>query len=295
MVRRRSCTHRLAPAILLALTLAPGGAAAGDWHRDHSLVCSDCHTMHNSKGGEPMRYDRLDASASRLLRAEGATAVCLACHRGDRPSSSAPSVAAPTNWDPPGGGFPADLSDPAHHAHALGGAPLVPPEGSDPVAMACVTCHDPHGNANYRNLRDDPTGVGRPSAAPVVHQKVTAGSGRPAEVYLRSNVTYVSGMSQWCMSCHDRLASSHAAADPLLAAHPWDRALFNSTADYAAWQALTGARVPVQNAAGRPAPDEGDQVFCLSCHKAHGSPNDAALVHVDGATRSSTCQQCHNL
>jgi len=287
--------RRLARALLVAAALWPAAGGAGEWHRDHALVCSDCHTMHNSKGGLPMRYDDAADSASRLLRGAGATEVCLACHRGDRPSSSAPSVLAPSNWDPPGGGFGADLADPAHRGHALGGEPILPPEGSEPVSMGCATCHEPHGNASYRNLRDDPSGRGRPTVAPVVEQKVKAGEGRPGDVYLRANLVYVRGMSQWCMSCHDLLDAGHAAADPLLGAHPWDRALFNSTADFAAWRALTAPRVPVQNAAGLPAPDEGDQVFCLSCHKAHGSPNDAALIHADGATRLSTCQQCHNL
>jgi predicted CXXCH cytochrome family protein len=278
------------------MVLLPAGGQGGGWHRERTLICSDCHTMHNSKGGLPMRYDAVEASASRLLRAESATAVCLACHRGDRPSTRAPSVMAPSNWDPPGGGFPADLSDPAHHAHAISPEPLLPPEGDTAVPMTCLTCHEPHGNGSYRNLRASPSGTGRSTQAPVVNQVKAPGTAPAAEVYSRANIRYVSGMTAWCMDCHNRLGTDHAAGDPLLQAHPWDRAIFGSaTADYAAWRALTANRVPVQNSLGVAAPSENDQVFCLSCHKAHGSPNDAAFIDADGATRSSTCQQCHNV
>ncbi|HET9555065.1 MAG TPA: cytochrome c3 family protein [Anaeromyxobacteraceae bacterium] len=295
MRARRFHVAWLARALLLGLAALPAGAPGGDWHRDRTLVCSDCHTIHNSKGGRPMRYDDAEATTPLLLRAADATSVCLACHRGDRPSVRAPGVMAPSNWDPAGGGFPADLSDPAHHAHALGSAAVVPPGGDTAVVMSCVTCHDPHGNDAYRNLRASPSGTGRASAAPAVSQTARAGQGKP-DPYLRASVRYQGGFSAWCLDCHGALGAGHVAGtDPLFQSHPWDRALFGAAAaDYAGWAAVTGARVPVQNAAGLPPPSEGDQVFCLSCHKAHGSPNDAALIHADGATRSSTCQECHN-
>jgi len=40
-----------------------------------SGVCSDCHTMHNSQGGEPMRDDGVEAPLSALLLND-----CLGCH-----------------------------------------------------------------------------------------------------------------------------------------------------------------------------------------------------------------------
>lgn len=292
--RRR--LDELACATLLFASLLPAIAQGGEWHRDRALVCSDCHTMHNSKGGRPMRYDDRESPGVALLRGESATAVCMACHRGDRPTVKAPGVASPSNWDPPGGGFPSDLTDPAHHAHALGPTPLLPPSGDTEVVMSCVTCHEPHGNGAYRNLRTNPSGKVRASVPPVVSQTVTAVSGQ-GDPYTRANLRYVSGMSQWCMDCHNLITAEHSAtADALVAAHPWDLPLFGSAkADYGAWSGPVPNRVPVQNAAGVAAPNEGDQVFCLSCHKAHGSPNEATLIYADGVTRSSTCQQCHNV
>jgi Doubled CXXCH motif (Paired_CXXCH_1) len=296
MHHRRSSHDWPARVALLLLALLPAVTRSGDWHQGRTLICSDCHTMHNSKGGLPMRYDAIAGPVVRLLRAESATAVCLACHRGDRPTSRAPAVMAPSNWDPPGGGFPADLSDPAHHAHAISADPLLPPLGDTAVPMTCLTCHEAHGNDAYRNLRASPSGTGRSSKAPVVRQVKAAGTAPPAEVYSRANVRYVSDMTAWCLDCHNRLGTDHAAGDPLLQAHPWDRPIFGSAkADYAWWSGVTTNRVPVQNSLGVPAPNENDQVFCLSCHKAHGSPNDAAFINADDATWSSTCQQCHNV
>jgi predicted CXXCH cytochrome family protein len=281
----------------LALLLLAADAEAGEWHRLRTLVCSDCHTVHNSQGGRPMRYDDQPVGAPGLLRADGTTSVCLACHSGGRLASSAPAVTSPTNWDPPGGGFPSNLADPGHRAHALGATPVLPPQGDTPVVMTCQACHEPHGNDAYRNLRADPGGAGHGAPAPTVLQARLPGAAPPDQVYARSNLVYRAGMSQWCQSCHNLLSAEHAAAaDVGLASHPWDRSLFGSAkVDFAAWSAVPANRVPVQNALGRPAPDPADQVFCLSCHKAHGSPNDAALINADGATRSSTCQQCHNV
>ncbi len=284
-----------AGALLLALLQLPSPVRAGDWHRDQHLVCSDCHTMHNSRGGFPMRYDSQDVPAGLLLRAESPTAVCLACHRSGMPTARAPGVTSPTNGDPPGGGFPADLSDPAHRAHSLGPLPVLPPYGDTAVVMSCVTCHDPHGSVAFRNLRPGPSGTARTTPAPIVNQLVVADGGNPGAVYLRSNVRYVSGMSAWCIDCHVGIAAAHSVSAEA-PAHPWDLAIFGAPgADWAAWSATFPNRTAVENPGGAASPEVGDRVFCLSCHKAHGSPNAGALVFTDGATMSSTCQQCHNM
>jgi predicted CXXCH cytochrome family protein len=291
----RRTTGWTARALLLSLALAPRPHPAGEWHRDASLRCSDCHTMHNSIGGQPMRYDLQESPALLLLRAADATALCLACHSGTRPSVSAPNVMAPSSWDPPGGGFPADLADPGHLAHSLGSAPVLPPWGDTEVAMGCVTCHSPHGTSAYRNLVTSPSGTGRATAPPTVNQLVTAGGGNPDQVYVRSNVVYVTGLSAWCLDCHNLITPGHSngAEAP---AHPWDRTIFGSTqTDWDAWTGTIVNRTAVENPIGAPPPDTADRVFCLSCHKAHGSPNPAALVYADGVTMSSTCQQCHNM
>jgi hypothetical protein len=292
-MRRRLFTTWLGHAALCACLALPAAVSSGEWHRDDTLVCSDCHTMHNSSRGQPMRYDNDPANAPLLLRSENATAVCLACHDGHKPA--APNVLGPSNGDPPAGGFPTDLSDPANQAHALGSSAVVPPDGDTPVVMKCTTCHDPHGSALYRNLRPSPSGTGRAAGTPVVvKQAVTATGSNPADVYKASNLVYVSGMSQWCMDCHNLLVAQDWATGQA-GIHSWDRSIFSSEiADWTTWSGEVANRIPVQNATGTPAPHAADQVFCLSCHKAHGSPNYVAEIYADGLSFDSTCAQCHD-
>ena len=42
--------------------------------------CSNCHTMHNSQAGEPMRWDEGEAGLEQLLLGD-----CIGCHSGDSP------------------------------------------------------------------------------------------------------------------------------------------------------------------------------------------------------------------
>ncbi len=274
----------------LALT---GMARAGEWHAQATAVCSNCHTMHNSKQGVAMRYDGNTDAVGKLLRNGSATLVCLACHDGSRPG--VPNVRAPSDYDPPGGGFPLDpfAPDPDHHFHTFSTTPIATPDGTRTATLTCGSCHDPHGNGTYRNLRASPGGGS--AAAPTVAQTVTANGSNATAVYVRGNVRYVSGMSEWCIDCHDAITAAHG--DPAVTVHPWDVPLFGATkASYAVWAAVAVNRVPVQNPLGatKPPPDPGDRVFCLSCHKAHGSPARAALIRADQATTTSTCLECHD-
>lgn len=82
--------------------------------------------------------------------------------------------------------------------------------------LSCTSCHDPHGNGQYRTLRPAPDGSG---AAPVI----VTDQPNP-KVYTTTNyfdVGPVSGvqMSSWCATCHTRyLASSTAnSGDPIFA------------------------------------------------------------------------------
>ena len=78
-------------------------------------------------------------------------------------------------------------------------------------ALECTSCHDPHGNGNYRILRSVPQGVGEPTPVPVA----IADQADP-KVYTTSNYFStgpVDGakMSSWCATCHTRyLAGSMA-------------------------------------------------------------------------------------
>lgn len=297
-VNRGLLPRVFALASVLSLLISPF-AAAGDWHSGTSSACSDCHTMHNSSNGQPMRYDNDPTPAPHLLRHASTLSLCVFCHDGS--NLNAPDVVAPVNYvaDPPGGFFPNVLGQASITAHDLGlPNPVVPPGGTTAMTLTCATCHDPHGGPNYRNLRTDPAQTGTASIAVTAKQTVLPDGTNPSKVYVGSNIVYKSGMSQWCGACHGdfhgRTNSGEGTGSPWLR-HPQDQSVWGSPhADFGFWSGTVVNRVPVQSPNDDLIPTNDDQVFCLSCHKAHGSANRAALFFADGSTLTSTCQQCHN-
>jgi hypothetical protein len=283
---------------ILAIALVDRPAAAGEWHNGPTSVCSDCHTMHNSQQGSPMRYDRNPEPGPHLLRHADSLSLCIHCHDGAMPGS--PDVVAPVSYtaDPPGGFFPTNYTNPSGIAHVLGTAKgLVPPGGTQAMVLTCVSCHDPHGGPNFRNLQADPLRKGTRQLV-AAKQKVVADGSNASSVYLSSNITYKAGMSAWCGRCHGdfhgRSSGSEGTGSPWLR-HPQDQALSSSKhVDYTYWLGPVSNRVRVQSPTDDDIPSSDDQVFCLSCHKAHGSSNHSTLIYADGARLSSTCEQCHN-
>jgi predicted CXXCH cytochrome family protein len=260
---------------------------AGDWHYGSHLVCSDCHTNHNSASGQPMRYDNVPNPAAYLLRSDTTQTLCLSCHDGS--TASAPDVMGTVTYvsESAAGAFANPGGVMVTTAHNLNTpTPQIPPGGTKPMVLTCTTCHDPHGNDNYRNLRPDPASIGA-NISVVVKQATIANGNNPAAVYVPSNVLYKSGASLWCQNCHGNpLDWGH---------HSDDKPLFGSTiASYSRWTSVSLPRVPVLNPSDNAVPSTDDRVMCLSCHKAHGSPNSKALIHADGATLDSTCEECHD-
>jgi predicted CXXCH cytochrome family protein len=281
--------------IFYMLLLLPPLLRAGDWHTTNQLVCSDCHTMHNSQGGLPMRYDRNSSPSPHLLRHATSLSLCIYCHDGTDPKT--PDVIAPVTYvsDPAGGFFGNTGGTATGTGHNLGmPAPEPAPGGNDSLILTCVSCHDPHGNSNYRNLWLNPVGSGNTGDTPVVvNQAVKANGSNPSQVYIPSNLKYKSGMSMWCNDCHPNFHSSGTQPSGFL--HPSDKQISGSdNADYDYWSGTITNRVPAQTPTDDTIPSTDDQVFCLSCHKAHGSANRSGLIFADGATLDSTCQQCHN-
>jgi predicted CXXCH cytochrome family protein len=244
-----------------------------------------------------MRYDNDPQASPRLLRHATSLALCVHCHDGSLPG--APDVIAPAGYvdDPLGGFFPTNWSTASDTAHSLGGEAVAPPGGTQPMTLTCLSCHDPHGGTGYRNLRTDPLGTGA-SLTVTATDRVKPDGTNPAAVYVAGNVTYRSGLSAWCGSCHGefhgRSAQEEGTSRPWLR-HPQDEPLSASRhVDYTYWLGTVPNRVRVQSPDDDDAPSADDQVFCLSCHKAHGSTNRAALVFADGERLGSTCAQCHN-
>jgi predicted CXXCH cytochrome family protein len=284
---------------------APGVAQAGNWHRGANLLCSDCHTMHNSNRGLPMRYDLQAEAAPFLLRNATAESLCEQCHSGGPAGANAPSVVGVPDTayaavDPAGGFFTRSIDGLTLPGlgHTLGVAPpVVPLSTLKPFALTCLSCHDAHGNGRYRNLLPSPSGSGAAAkVVPLVDSTVVADGKNPAKAYATANMLYRSGMSQWCTDCHDAYATGTA--------HPSDLTLSGYSEIFTRWttapRSAAGAPLPrlrVQNPdAIQPvpaSPSSDDQVFCLTCHKAHGSSAPRALIYPDPGDSSSSCSQCH--
>ncbi|HEX4817700.1 MAG TPA: cytochrome c3 family protein [Nonomuraea sp.] len=244
-----------------------------------------------------MRYDSAAQPSARLLRHETAISLCIHCHDGSR--TGAPDVIAPIEYtpDPAGGAFPATWSTASGTAHLLAGDPVTPPGGTQPMTVTCTSCHDPHAGPGFRNLKLDPGGTG--ASLPVIASQRMASNGtNAAQVYASGNPIYRSGMSAWCGACHTqfhgRSTDAEGTASPWLR-HPQDTALSQARhVDYTYWLGPVENRMRVQSPTDDDIPSADDQVFCLSCHRAHGSTNRAALIFADGSTRGSTCAQCHD-
>lgn len=191
--------------------------------------------------------------------------------------------------------------------------------------LVCSDCHDPHGTPNYRNLRSDPNS-GHPGSFDILvgtqvkettpfdpqlpNADVVCDAGN-ISFYAQNNV------NEWCADCHDKLSSNSAGSSPAhFKGHPTgiEIGTVYLHTNLANWQSgvqgpATGFGSDVGDSApgiprvryGSPTGSNtitnfGDRVFCLSCHKAHGSQYKYGLVwpyHQSSADMLSGCQQCH--
>lgn len=144
-------------------------------------------------------------------------------------------------------------------------------------------------------------------------------------------------ISAWCSQCHDNwhedINTANVSSDPLggpasknsassdsWTRHPVDKGIYEAevnyepvdTIDWAHYSGLTLDKMPAtDNSAASVgnnqsgvyfADNEGDRVFCLSCHFPHGGPYKDALrwEHTNnsfdamGIPATRGCQQCHN-
>jgi len=321
-------TRLAATALVFLLLTLVTSVNSGNWHVGPSLNCADCHLQHSSEDAQPVS----GGPFSTLLLKNTVNELCLSCHDGSDPA--APDVLNPV-------GMYSGESPGESAAGFLDGIGLLNARGHDLAVSAatplstfssardlhCGHCHNVHGNANYRNLLADPAESGdtiiieegiqvftqvRPDVPPAISASIAA--------YSRSNVGYKENLTQWCVSCHDRLATNlSASAEAHFMAHPSDVALnsggLDAHADAQHWVAGTGEGFPSASNPGEgihrlphlspTATDhasattaaETDRVFCMSCHKAHGGAYQSSLLWPNeegGSNFIAGCQQCHN-
>ena len=299
----------------ITLTVALGLAATSAlaFHDGGVAECAGCHTMHNSQDGQLVDTAH-PAGNAYLLNAGNASDTCLACHagygqfyggEGYGPGGDFYWLTKTYTWTAHGHAYSSEGDAHGHNiispANGLvQDATLTQAPGGTFLSqyMSCTSCHDPHGNTNFRLLYGTANGPvyngGRYNFT--AEAPLAAGNSRTTYVGRGGNETdaqhtvYKSGMSQWCANCH----TNFHAGNTTNFVHPTGEAMSSAVVGaynaYVSSDQVTGgdpntaywglvpfedvdvdlATVDTQNyTAG---PQAGDQVMCLSCHRAHASP-----------------------
>jgi hypothetical protein len=225
---------------------------------------------------------------------------------------------------------------------AYGGHNVVAPSknvGADPVlthapggtymssSMSCTSCHNPHGNTNFRLLY----GVSHVEAGNYTFTHAAPDAeGISIEDTLRESSThhtaYKGGMSAWCANCHGNYHNNttqmvHPSGQAMGANIAQTYGLYNGTAHpnggtpSSSYLPMVAFEDGAMTTSSTGAPSATSQVSCISCHRAHGSsaPNIGrwdfnigtwAAEGVESATyaipnpwndpaQRSACNKCH--
>lgn len=294
--------------LTLLTWLLSSAPLAHAFHEEGAANCNGCHLSHPGGDGTLLGPSADDG----LLIAESPSDVCLLCHAeslgsvlGSDPLAPPPergagnfvfllednlNDAADGSWQPiPGDAAGHNLVAPGH---GLSADPryAVAPGGRFPAnRLGCTSCHDPHGNGNFRMLH---------SSGPVLSG--VAHFARPAPDALGTDIgsapespdhhtAYRSGMSDWCGNCHGRYHESgsgsgfeHETNDALDASFQERYLAYAGDADpdgghpARAYLPEVPFEDPTNDPAGSSGPGSRSRIMCLSCHRAHASSAPAA-------------------
>ena len=310
--------------------------------------CNGCHTMHNSEDGALVDPDSPGGNPW-LLKDATPSDVCLSCHATRLGAVFNTDVLNP-GTDYGGGNFIFLLEDNLNDGHGGATSPIAgdaaghnldapgyglasdatlgsSPGGAFPASqLGCSSCHDPHGNENFRLL----FGNGQQAqdglftyttAAPLAAGKSIHGGGETDA----SHTAYLSGMSAWCGNCHGDFHNNstdlvHPSGMAMGASVATNYNLYNGTNDLLGGAAATAylAAVPFEDPANTTSSTAGptgtSQVSCMTCHRAHATsaPNAGrwdfsvtlldedglesgsyAIPHSFDANQRSLCNKCH--
>jgi hypothetical protein len=298
---------------LLISAIAAGSALA--FHDGGVAECAGCHTIHNLQDGVPVDAAN-PAGNAYLLKAGSSTDTCLGCHNGYGQMSGGDGYG-------PGGDFywvtktytwtahgHVSSSEGDSHGHnvisptygILEDATLgtAPGGNFDSSYLGCSSCHDPHGNQNFRLLYDDANpGVYGPiyvaggrynfsEAAPLAIGNSFYTTNPGGAESNSSHTIYKSGMADWCANCHGDIHSAettnivHETGTGLGAGYAGAYNAYVSSDDLtggaqatAYWGLVPFEDVDADTTGGYNmlrGPDAADQVTCITCHRAHASP-----------------------
>ncbi|MCB9357742.1 MAG: hypothetical protein H6508_00205 [Calditrichaeota bacterium] len=278
-------------------------AVADEFHKGGVGTCSVCHVIHTLADGNPVVPT---ADNNYLLRENTPSDLCLSCHATSNGAvwSNNPLVPAPQRG---AGNFifeqAANLNDaPDGAQHPLSGghgvhncvAPSqnsdvdpvhdVAPGGSYPSKyLGCTSCHDPHGNTNFRML----WGVGHiPAGDFTFMYSAPYADGTPLDSAAESrtlHTAYHSGWTNWCRNCHGLYHADgsqgfeHPVDGPLTGHTRVSYELYDGSGNptggipqqsYLPEVPFESRTVTINSTNG---PEMQSRIACITCHRAHGS------------------------
>lgn len=272
-----------------------------------------------------------------LLRAASAIDVCLACHDGRTFAPDVVGADVNGLVERSAGHF-FDVDAPNHRGHNIRRGLSSDPdeycgrchfEGTmATAAVQCVDCHAKHGNGNFRNLQ----WVSAPGQESEIRAYIRPGVS-DLQRYEGANVRYPSPsgsefreVTNVCIDCHHAFMDgwTYTTNDPWGSGSPFIRHPGTNSewgahrpinrpganTDPANWMNEGGAgrgfgvarlKFLVRGAssfAEAEVVQGSNEVFCLTCHKAHGSEHAFGLRWDNGSPVSSAedtnaCRQCH--
>ena len=296
----------------------------------HTMHASESHADLPS---EPGAYPRTYTPQPKLLKASDPVTLCLTCHDNQVGMPDVIGVDVNNLSDRAAGLFgTVDMPNDNGHKIATGVDPnelcerchatnnVRDASGFVTASVSCIDCHNPHGNGRARNLQwasypggEYPFGYYiRPGSAGLArYEAVNIGYPAPNGTAFSTEGVEVANM---CIDCHHAIFNN-TDVDTTHVKHPvynseWAQRNTISQGDAKGstvsshWISGTGAgflqtqRVPfvVRGAAtfaSATTVAASNGVFCLSCHKAHGSNEPFGLVF-HWTPGGEGCDQCHN-
>ena len=318
--------------LLLVSSVALAGSGVHSVYEEDGDGCTGCHRDHSITS---LSTSSLAGEEATLSGTTQTTGSCLTCH-------GTAATGAYTNVEDGifditgrtgegtgtpdaallGGGFErvgaGDNSFTSRHeidgiAYTVWDGGLLGDLDAPQITMECATCHDTHGTSNYRMLRDNVNGqdvtafvesneTGFPGGGFVPHTSYGTYVPNFTDANYKSPTTSGQGMNGWCIACHSRLSDTQGPYD-VEGDEGGPAMRFRHPVESISIQDYDYGGKSLNPTLTRPYLDQpGDQLQCLTCHRAHGTDASMTGRCIIAPTFNSSllrevnrtvCQDCH--